>query len=105
VVLNPVRAEMVKDMEDWSWSSHRSMIGKSAPPDWSETGWLLTCFSKQRKRAIAKYIDFVRAVIGLPVYFTKSRVFDWWFFISLYVSKLRSKRIYSGLWLFWYTDI
>ncbi len=66
VVLNPVRAGMVKDTEDWPWSSYQSMIGKSAKPGWLETDWLLACFGKQRKRAIAKYIDFVRAGIGLP---------------------------------------
>jgi len=66
VVLNPVRAGMVKDPEDWPWSSYQSMIGKSETPEWLETDWLLACFGKQRKRAIAKYIDFVRAGIGLP---------------------------------------
>ena len=66
VVLNPVRAGMVKDLQEWPWSSYGSMIGKSAPPDWLETDWILACFGKQRKRAIAKYIDFVRAGIGLP---------------------------------------
>ena len=66
VVLNPVRAGMVKDTADWPWSSYQSMIGKSATPEWLETDWLLACFGKQRKRAIVKYIDFVRAGIGLP---------------------------------------
>jgi len=34
VVLNPVRAGMVKDLQEWSWSSYGSMIGKSPPPAW-----------------------------------------------------------------------
>ena len=41
------------------------MIGQSPAPNWLETDWLLSCFGKQRKRAIAKYIDFVRAGVGL----------------------------------------
>ena len=66
VILNPVRAGMVKDLQEWPWSSYGSMIGESPTPTWLETDWLLACFGKQRKRAIAKYIDFVRAGIGLP---------------------------------------
>jgi len=66
VVLNPVRAGMVKDPQEWPWSSYGSMIGKSPAPTWLETDWILACFGKQRKRAIAKYIDFVRAGVGLP---------------------------------------
>lgn len=66
VVLNPVRANMVKDAGKWPWSSYRAMTGKQPAADWLETGWLLSQFSVQRKRATAKYIDFVRAGVGLP---------------------------------------
>jgi len=66
VVLNPVRAGMVKDVHEWPWSSYGAMTGESPAPAWLETDWLLACFGKQRKRAIVKYIDFVRAGTGLP---------------------------------------
>lgn len=66
VVLNPVRAGMVKGPRDWPWSSYGSMIGKTSPPGWLETDWLLACFCKQRNLAIAKYIEFVKGGIGLP---------------------------------------
>jgi putative transposase len=66
VVLNPVRAGMMRDLQEWPWSSYGSMTGKSPSPDWLETDWVLACFGKQRKRVRAKYIDFVRAGIGLP---------------------------------------
>lgn len=66
VVLNPVRARMVKNVSDWAWSSYHAMIGKEACPVWLETDWLLSCFGKRRKSAIAKYTDFVRAGVGLP---------------------------------------
>ena len=66
VVLNPIRAHMIKDMGDWSWSSYLAMTGKTSAPDWLETDWLLGHFSLQRKRAMSKYIDFVREGIGLP---------------------------------------
>jgi len=66
IVLNPVRAHMVKDVFNWKWSSYSAMIADETAPDWLETDWVLACFSKQKKRAIGKYIDFVRAGIGLP---------------------------------------
>ncbi len=66
VVLNPVRAGMVDDVADWPWSSYAATIGKEKSPDWLEVDWLLSCFGKQRKRAIQKYIDFVHAGIGAP---------------------------------------
>jgi hypothetical protein len=66
VVLNPVRSGMVKDAGDWPWSSYGTMVGATPPPPWLETDWVLGQFSLQRKRAIAKYVDFVRAGMGLP---------------------------------------
>ncbi|MGV6816674.1 MAG: hypothetical protein ACWA44_05315 [Thiotrichales bacterium] len=41
------------------------MTGEANAPAWLETVWLLTAFSRQRKRAIAKYKDVVRAGVGL----------------------------------------
>jgi len=66
VILNPVRAGMVKHAGAWPWSSYRAMIGQTNAPPWLQTDWLLGQFSKQRKRAIDKYKDFVREGIGLP---------------------------------------
>jgi putative transposase len=66
VVLNPVRAGMVKNLNDWPWSSYPATIGQSVASDWLETDWLLSHFGKQRKRARIKYIDFVWEDIGLP---------------------------------------
>ncbi|MBK7353664.1 MAG: transposase [Nitrosomonas sp.] len=66
VVLNPVRAGLIKNVDQWSWSSYSAMIGKNDYPDWLQTKWVLSQFSKQRKQAIAAYIDFVREGIGLP---------------------------------------
>ena len=66
VVLNPVRAKMVKDVRDWPWSSYRSMIGEQVSAEWLKTDWLLSQLSAQRKRAIAKYKEFVQQGKGLP---------------------------------------
>ncbi|MDT8282614.1 MAG: helix-turn-helix domain-containing protein, partial [Gammaproteobacteria bacterium] len=40
--------------------------GKVSTRPWLETDWILGSFSKRRKIAILKYIDFVRDGIGLP---------------------------------------
>ncbi len=66
VVLNPIRARMIKDLSEWSWSSYLAMIGKESAPEWLETDWLLGCFGTKRKTIIARYIDFVREGVGLP---------------------------------------
>lgn len=66
VVLNPLRAGMVKDIADWHWSSYAAMLGTQAAPEWLQTDWILGQFSPQRRRAINLYIDFVRAGVGLP---------------------------------------
>ena len=66
VVLNPVRAGMVGDARDWPWSSYRAMTGEVPGAPWLQTDWLLGQFSVRRRRAVAKYVDFVRDGVGLP---------------------------------------
>jgi len=66
VVLNPIRAGMIKNMDEWHWSSYLITIGKHPPPDWLEVDWLLSQFGLQRNHARRRYIDFVREGIGLP---------------------------------------
>ena len=63
VVLNPVRAGMVKDPEQWTWSSYLAMCGKRDIPVWLEVDWLLSQFSDERTKAIANYINFVQGSI------------------------------------------
>jgi len=41
VVLNPVRAGMVNDVDEWPWSSYPAMIGSMPTPDWLQIDWLL----------------------------------------------------------------
>jgi len=66
VVLNPVRAGMVADSRDWPWSSYRATLGEKAVPKWLETDWVLGQFAADREQAIHRYVDFVRAGVGLP---------------------------------------
>ena len=64
IVLNPVRAVMVKHPRQWMWSSYGAMIGKSAPPAWLTTDSLLIEFGKRRAGARRKYQEFVAEGMG-----------------------------------------
>ena len=66
VVLNPIRANITKNINTWPWSSYHAMINTAPTPSWLETDWVLSHFSKQRARAIGKYSNFVREGIGQP---------------------------------------
>jgi REP element-mobilizing transposase RayT len=59
VVLNPVRAGMVDELEDWRWSSYPAIVGLEASPEWLDTDWLLSQFAKYRKTAIKRYQQFI----------------------------------------------
>jgi REP element-mobilizing transposase RayT len=61
VVLNPVRAGMVKGPDQWPWSSHAAIVGAVDPPEWLETDGLLAQFGTRRSRAVASYQRFVHA--------------------------------------------
>ena len=66
VVLSPLRAKMVRRIEQWPWSSYRATCGQMPKPDWLQTGFILSQFSVQRARAIAKYVAFVHEGVRLP---------------------------------------
>ena len=61
VVLNPVRAGMVKRAGDWPWSSYRATMGRTAAPDWLRADWVLAQFADDPARAREAYRQFVRA--------------------------------------------
>lgn len=64
VVLNPVRAGMVKDISEWSWSSYRSMIGDDTAPDFLSVEMILSQFSEQKDKAKYLYAGFVAEGVG-----------------------------------------
>lgn len=66
VVLNPLRAGMVARAVDWPWSSYPAMVGEVIAPPWLAVDALLRAFGRTRREARMKYIDFVRAGVGLP---------------------------------------
>lgn len=64
VVLNPVRAKMVRKPEDWLWSSYRATAGRIQAPSNLTVDWLLGQFGRSLKDARREYREFVRAGIG-----------------------------------------
>ena len=60
IVLNPVRARMVRAAKDWPWSSYRATAGISQSHTCLTTDWVLSTFGKQRKRAQQLYRDFIQ---------------------------------------------
>ncbi|MFZ5932304.1 MAG: REP-associated tyrosine transposase [Pseudomonadota bacterium] len=66
VVLNPVRAGMVRHIARYKWSSYPATMGAAPCPDWLRTEWLLAQFGKRRPAARAKYADFVVQGMAQP---------------------------------------
>jgi hypothetical protein len=68
VVLNPVRAKMVKHPRDWAWSSYRATGEQSSIPDCLTVDEILSYFGQRRGAAQANYRDFVRDGIGATIW-------------------------------------
>ena len=66
IVLNPVRAHMVRSAIDWPWSSYRATVGEQVKPAWLNTDWLLAGFAQTKLKAIEAYKLFVREGKGQP---------------------------------------
>ena len=66
VVLNPIRARMVKRIERYAWSSYPATMGLAERPQWLNTDWLLSQFGRQRAAAQRHYAEFVAQGGGLP---------------------------------------
>ena len=60
IVLNPVRARMVRTAQEWPWSSYRATAGQALPHDCLTIDWILSVFGSFRGRAQAGYRKFVR---------------------------------------------
>jgi len=66
VVLNPLRAKMVRRLERWPWSSYPATCGQAAKPDWLQVDFVLAQFATQRARAIEHYVAFVHEGMRVP---------------------------------------
>ena len=66
VVLNPLRAKMVRRLDQWPWSSYPATCGQVRVPQWLQVDFVLAQFSSVRARAIANYVAFVHEGARLP---------------------------------------
>jgi REP element-mobilizing transposase RayT len=66
IVLNPIRAGMVENLEHYVWSSYMATMGFSECPVWLETDWVLGQFGKVRAKARSRYAEFVAQGKGMP---------------------------------------
>jgi putative transposase len=64
VILNPVRAKMVKHPGHWPWSSYNRTVGKTKGPQWLSSDTLLAQFGNRRVLARKYYQQFVAEGIG-----------------------------------------
>ena len=71
VVLNPLRAKMVRRLESWPWSSYLATCGQAASPPWLQTDWILGQLGRRRSSAMAKYVTFVHEGARLPSVWTQ----------------------------------
>ncbi len=61
IVLNPVRARMVKEPGKYPWSSYRATAGLGKKPDFLAVDWILEQFGTDRVQARKEYRLFVKA--------------------------------------------
>lgn len=59
IVLNPVRAGMVRSAREWPWSSYRATAGGATSAEWLTTDWILSAFASRKGVAIERYRAFV----------------------------------------------
>lgn len=77
IILNPVRAKMVRSAKDWPWSSYRATAGMAEAHPCLTTDWVLSGFGKQKKRTQEKYRRFVQQGRGQPApwVFLKNQIY------------------------------
>lgn len=62
--LNPVRVGIVRQPEQYQWSSYTAYAGKAKTPRWLTTDWLLQYFGQKPAAAKKAYVLFVNAALG-----------------------------------------
>lgn len=60
IVLNPVRAQLVRRVHDWRWSSYRTTAGQEDGPEWLNGSAVLRLFHPTKHEAQQEYHQFVR---------------------------------------------
>lgn len=66
LVLNPIRAGLVRHLARYSWSSYPATRGLVECPGWFNPDWVLSQFGAHRAGAQRRYAEFVAEGTGLP---------------------------------------
>lgn len=66
VVLNPVRAGLVRHAAEWRWSSYGATAGLRPHPEWLKRDAILRLFDQHEAAAIGRYKKFVDAGVRIP---------------------------------------
>lgn len=59
ISLNPVRAGLVEEPEDYPWSSMKYYVGLATPPPWLDVDYILSRFGRRKKEAMRGFKRFV----------------------------------------------
>ncbi|MFZ2356254.1 MAG: transposase [Candidatus Omnitrophota bacterium] len=62
--LNPVRAGIVRFPQEYAYSSYSAFVSDKVPPQWLNTGFILSMFDKKAVKAKSLYKQFVISNIG-----------------------------------------
>jgi len=68
IVLNPVRAKIVRHPRQYRWSSYRATVGEAEPPGFLTVEWILSQFDEDLTCARAAYRRFVKEGRGVSVW-------------------------------------
>lgn len=66
IVLNPVRAHVVRKVHEWRWSSYRATAGRAAGPNWLDVAAVHRLFHRTKEGAQQRYQQFVREGFEAP---------------------------------------
>ncbi len=68
IVLNPVRAKIVRHPRQYRWSSYRATVGEAKSPGFLTVDWILTQFDQDLAHGRVAYRQFVKEGRGVPVW-------------------------------------
>ncbi len=66
IVLNPVRAQLVRTVHAWKWSSYRATVGRAVEPRWLDVAGVHRLFHRTEAGAQSRYQQFVREGVEAP---------------------------------------
>jgi hypothetical protein len=66
ILRNPVRAKLVHDAVDYTWSSYRAIIGKERCPDFLHSEWIISQFGENKGTAVKQFENYISSGNDTP---------------------------------------